>query len=59
MFIDHHVPQGSPESATVLSGSGMDPVPTSSLASGGALRPADWNAFVRSLGFGAEMEVTA
>jgi single-stranded-DNA-specific exonuclease len=31
VFIDHHVPQGSPESATVLSGFGMDPVPTSSL----------------------------
>jgi single-stranded-DNA-specific exonuclease len=31
VVIDHHVPAGSPGSATVISGFPMDPVPTSSL----------------------------
>jgi len=31
IIIDHHVPQGMPASATVISGYGLDPTPTSSL----------------------------
>ncbi|WP_244610676.1 DHH family phosphoesterase [Microvirga pakistanensis] len=31
VLIDHHVPQGMPEGATVISGYGQDPVPSSSL----------------------------
>lgn len=31
VFIDHHVPQGAPEGATVISGFGEEPTPTSSL----------------------------
>lgn len=31
LLLDHHHPRGEPEGATVLSGYGMDPVPTSSL----------------------------
>lgn len=31
LILDHHHPRGEPEGATVLSGYGLDPVPTSSL----------------------------
>ena len=31
LILDHHHPRGEPEGATVLTGYGMDPVPTSSL----------------------------
>ena len=31
LLLDHHHPRGAPEGATVLSGYGMEPVPTSSL----------------------------
>ncbi len=31
LLLDHHHPRGEPEGATVLSGYGLDPVPTSSL----------------------------
>jgi single-stranded-DNA-specific exonuclease len=31
VLIDHHVPQGMPERATVISGYGQEPVPSSSL----------------------------
>lgn len=31
LFVDHHVPQGVPQDATVISGHGEDPQPTSSL----------------------------
>jgi single-stranded-DNA-specific exonuclease len=31
VLIDHHVPQGMPEGATVISGYGQDPVPSASL----------------------------
>lgn len=31
ILIDHHVPQGAPPAAEVISGNGMDPEPTSSL----------------------------
>lgn len=33
VLVDHHVPTGRPEGATVVSGYGLDPVPTSSLLS--------------------------
>jgi single-stranded-DNA-specific exonuclease len=32
VVIDHHVPTGEPTEATVITGHGMDPIPTSSLA---------------------------
>ncbi len=31
VIVDHHVPGGTPEEATVITGFGMDPIPTSSL----------------------------
>jgi single-stranded-DNA-specific exonuclease len=38
ILIDHHVPQGSPEGATVISGFGEDPTPSSSLLANWSLR---------------------
>ena len=48
-FLAAHAPPGADENY----GSGQRK------ASGGALQPADWNCFARSLGFGAEVEVPA
>ncbi len=47
-FLREHRPAGADENY----GSGH------AQATGGALRPADWNAFARGLGFGPEMQVT-
>jgi single-stranded-DNA-specific exonuclease len=48
-FLAAHAPPGADE----LYGNGHR------RATGGALRPPDWNTFVRELGFGAEMEMPA
>lgn len=48
-FLARHAPPGADENY----GSGH------AAASGGALRPADWNSFVRGLGFGPDHEVPA
>ena len=52
LLLDHHHPRGEPEDATVLSGYGMEPVPTSSLlawkVAGGAANA--WKANVGNQG---------
>ncbi|MGA7732849.1 MAG: hypothetical protein WCD37_16455, partial [Chloroflexia bacterium] len=56
LFIDHHRPTGEPPDATVLTGYGWDPVPTSSLLTyllcnaSGAMADKAWVAGIGNLG---------
>ncbi len=53
VLIDHHVPQGLPESATVISGYGQDPTPSSSLLAfwcSGTVAAADDLLWIAALG---------
>ena len=52
LLLDHHHPRGAPEGATVLSGYGLDPVPTSSLLAWRVAGTAenDWKAAIGNAG---------
>lgn len=53
LFVDHHVPQGMPDHATVISGHGADPQPTSSILAfrcAASLAPADDLLWLAALG---------
>ena len=58
VLVDHHVPTGSPGEATVISGNGLDPEPTSSLLAywcAGALAPIDDLVWIAALGLIGDM----
>jgi single-stranded-DNA-specific exonuclease len=60
IVLDHHVPTGTPDGATLISGYGMDPIPTSSLLAYwcaeaiGEARPLLWLAAIGLIGDMAE-----
>ncbi|MFT8244092.1 hypothetical protein [Roseomonas sp. BN140053] len=59
VLVDHHVPAGVPEAATVISGHGLDPTPTSSLLAywcAGAVAPADDLLWLAALGIIGDLE---
>ncbi len=58
MIVDHHVPTGQPEDATVISGNGLAPEPTSALLAwwcAAALGPADDLLWLAALGLIGDM----
>jgi single-stranded-DNA-specific exonuclease len=62
VFIDHHVPQGVPAGATVISGYGEQPTPTSSLLAwwcAGALADVDDLLWIAALGVIGDLGSTA
>jgi single-stranded-DNA-specific exonuclease len=55
VVIDHHVPTGTPEGATVISGNGLDPEPTSALLAFWALGSPDGLGWLAALGLIGDM----
>jgi single-stranded-DNA-specific exonuclease len=55
VVIDHHVPTGSAEGATIISGNGLDPEPTSALLAFWALGAPDELSWLAALGLIGDM----
>lgn len=55
VVIDHHVPTGAPEDATVISGNGLDPEPTSALLAYWAVGAPEHLAWLPALGLIGDM----